>query len=259
MTTLYVAWQHRPSRRWFPVGRLTRHSSGTVGFEFVYIHGAREAKESAGFRGIPAFPSFDRCYRSSELFPTFRNRVMNTGRADRPVYLHHLGLDVNKCDELTELSVSGGRSYTDTFEIFPAIEPDANGQFRTQLMLHGLRHTNAHAVEAVQALQPGDELRVALELNNPVTTHAIVVYTQDYYMLGWLPRYLAEGMHRYGDWAVLDAQAAVAQVNADAPLSHRVLLDFSGRLPPESNPMRDLEQYHPIVGSDDCLTGWTRD
>ena len=259
MTRLYLAWQHRSSRRWFPVGRLTRHESGTVEFEFVYIHGAKQAEESAGFRGIPGFPSFARGYRSSELFPTFRNRVMNTSRADRPVYLHHLGLDANECDELDELSVSGGRSYTDTFEIFPAIEPDADGRFRTQLMLHGLRHTNAHAVEAAQSLQPGDQLRVALELNNPVTTHAIVVYTEAYYMLGWLPRYLTEGMHRDGDWAVLDAQAAVAQVNADAPLSQRVLLDFSGRLPPGVDPMRGLEQYHPIVGSEVCRTVSARD
>lgn len=248
MTTLYLAWQHRSSRRWFPVGRLIRHGSGHGGFEFTYIQGAKEAEESAGFRTIPAFPSLERRYRSSELFPTFRNRVMNAGRIDRPIYLQQLGLNAEECDELTELSVSGGRSYTDSFEVFPPIEPDPDGVFRTQLMLHGLRHTNPDAITAAQNLQPGKELRVAVELNNPVATHAILVYTQDYYVLGWLPRYVAEGIHRGADWTIADAKATVARVSPDAPLSHRVLLDFTGRLPPGVSPMRDMEQYRPLAG-----------
>ena len=255
MTTLYLAWQHQPSRRWFPVGRLIRYESAADGFEFAYVQGAREAEKSVRFRGIPGFQNLERRYRASELFPTFRNRIMNTSRIDRPEYLYQLGLNVAECDELAELSVSGGRSYTDSFEIFPAIEPDADGRFRTQLLLHGLRHTNRHSIEEVQKLQSGDELRVAVELDNPITTHAILLYTQDYYVLGWLPRYVAEGMYRYGGWTLFDAKAAVAQVNHAAPLSHRLLVDFSGRLPPGFNPMRDLEWYQPIAGPDDNVTG----
>ena len=104
-------------------------------------------------------------------------------------------------------------------------------------------------------MRSGDELRVAIELNNPVTTHAMLVYTQDYYVLGWLPRYVAEGMHRDRDWTVLDAKVAVVQVNHDAPLSHRLLMDFSGRLPSGVNPMRDLAQYQPIARHDENVTG----
>ena len=249
MTTLYLAWQHRSSRRWFPVGRLTRRDSDTPEFEFTYIQGAKEAEQCAGFRTIPAFPSLERRYRSSELFPTFRNRVMNGSRADRPMYLQQLGLDAKACDELTELAVSGGRSYSDTFEVFPPITPDPDGSFCTQVMLHGLRHTNLHAIEAVQKLRPHDELRVAVEMNNPVARYAILVYTRNYYVLGWLPRYVAEGMHHRGNWTVADARASVARVNPDAPLSNQVLLEFRGRLPPGVSPMRDLQQYRPITGS----------
>ena len=255
MTTLYMAWQHQPSRRWFPVGRLIRDESDAGRFEFAYVQGAREAEKVAGFRGIPGFRRLDLRYRASELFPTFRNRIMNASRIDRPVYLHQLGLDAAGCDELAELSVSGGRSYTDSFEVFQAIETDADGRFCTQLVLHGLRHTNPHAIEEVQKLRSGDELRVAVELNNPITTHAILVYTQCYYVLGWLPRYVAEGMYRDRNWTVLDAKAAVAQVNHDAPLSHRLLVDFSGRLPPGVNPMQDLAQYQPIAERDENVTG----
>ena len=251
MTELYLAWQHPPTRQWFPVGRLVRHQPGPDGFEFAYVRGPKEAENLAGFRPIPEFPSLERRYRAPDLFPTFRNRVINTSRSDRRVYLSHLGLDAVTCDELAELSVSGGRSHSDSYEIFPAIEPDAEGRFRMQLMLNGLRYTHPHAIDAIEKLESGDELRVAVELNNPVTTHAILVYTQDYLVLGWLPRYVAEGIYRGCVWGIPDAKAVVVQVNRNAPPSNRLLLDFSGRLPPGVNPMQDLAQFQPIAGSDE--------
>ena len=249
MTTLYLAWQHPPTRRWFPVGRLVHHQSPDV-FEFVYVQGAQEAENIAGFRPIPEFPSLSRRYRASELFPTFRNRVMNSNRIDRGTYLNHLGLYAGRCDEFAELSVSGGRSHSDSFEIFPAIEPDAEGKLRARLMLRGLRHTNPHAIEAIETLRAGDELRVAVELNNPASTHAILVYTRDYHVLGWLPRYVAEAICRSREWRVSDAKAMVAQVNGNAPLSDRLLVEFSGRLPSGIVPMRDLVQFQPVPETD---------
>ena len=86
---------------------------------------------------------------------------------------------------------------------------------------------------------------MAAELNNPVTTYGLVVYTQEYYMLGWLPRYIAEAIQQSGDWASLEAEVTVAQVNPHAPLSQRLLVNFTGRLPPGVDPMRDLAQYQP--------------
>ena len=135
MTTLYLAWQHAPSRRWFPVGRLIRRQTATEEFEFSYVQGARDARDAAGFRGIPEFPDLDRRYEATELFPTFRNRTMNKRRRDRAAHLHEFGLDVNECDEVAELLASGGRSHTDSFETFPGIEPDATGRFHTRVTL----------------------------------------------------------------------------------------------------------------------------
>ena len=246
VTTLYLAWQHAPSRQWFPVGRLIRRRTATEQFEFSYVQGARDARDLAGFRGIPEFPDLDRRYEAAALFPTFRNRTMNKKRRDRAAYLHELGLDVNECDEVAELLASGGRSHTDSFETFPGIEPDATGRFHTRVTLHGLRHANEHAIEAVRGLRVGDKLRVAAELNNPVTSYGLVVYTQEYYMLGWLPRYIAETIQQSAKLTNLEADAAVARMNPHAPLSQRLLVDFSGRLPPGVDPMGDLPQYQPI-------------
>jgi len=250
MTTLYLAWQHPPSRQWFPVGRLIRRRTATEEFEFTYVQGAKEAQDVAGFRGIPEFPDLDRRYEATELFPTFRNRAMNKRRRDRAAHLQELGLDVNECDEVAELLASGGRSHTDSFETFPGIEPDATGRFHTRVTLHGLRHVNKHGIEAVQGLHVGDKLRVAAELNNPVTSYSLVVYTQEYYMLGWLPRYIAEAMQKSGKSTNLEIDVAVARVNRYAPMNQRLLVDFSGRLPPGVNPMDDLPQYQPIDVAD---------
>ncbi len=249
MTTLYLAWQHAQSRRWFPVGRLVRRQCVAGEFEFAYVRGAKEAETTAGFRAIPEFPSFEQRYHASALFPTFRNRAMNASREDREEYLLQLGLDAREADELEELSVSGGRSHSDSYEVFPGIEPDPDGKFQAMLVLHGLRHTNAKAVQAVQELRAGEELGVAFELNNPVTKHALLVHTRDYHTLGWLPRYIAEGIYECADWVTLDARVTVAQVNHCAPLSQRLILNFSGRLRAGVSPMRDLAQFQPIANT----------
>ena len=246
MTTIYLAWQDWRSRRWFPVGRLVRDESESCKYEFSYTEGARQAKESAGFVVIPGFPSLDRQYQADELFPAFMDRTMNSNRPDRAEYLSELGLDVEERDALIELSVSGGRSLSDSFEVFPEIEPDREGRFETRFVLHGLRHLNKHAVERSESLRVGEPLRLSFELNNPATSHAILVMTDDYYMLGWLPRYLVDCMHRDGAWLVEDVEVSVAKVNPFAPLSNRLLVDFSGRLPKGFNPMKDLEEFKPI-------------
>ena len=250
MNTIYLAWEDRRSRRWFPVGRLVHNDSGTFKYEFSYTEGARQAKESDGFFGIPGFPSLDRGYQADHLFPAFMDRTMNLGRPDRAGYLSGLGLDEGDWDALAELCVSGGLSMSDSFEVFPEIEPDGDGRFETRFVLHGLRHLNKHAIERSESLRVGDVLRLSFELNNPATSHAILVSSDDYYTLGWLPRYLVDCMHRDGAWLVEDVEVSVAKVNPYAPLSNRLLMDFSGRLPEGFNPMKDLEEFRPIGGTD---------
>ncbi|MCY4578257.1 MAG: hypothetical protein OXD31_04345 [Chloroflexi bacterium] len=246
MNTVYMAWQDSQSRRWFPVGRLVKNDSD---YEFTYVNGALHAKDSAGFLEIPGFPKLAKSYRADELFPAFRGRTMNMSRPDRAGYLRQLGLDEAKWDAVTELSISGGQSRADNFEVFPAIEPDRDGRFETRFVLHGMRHVNRHSIERSESLRVGESLRLSFELGNPATEHAILVLSEDYYSLGWLPRYLVYGMHRDNAWMVSEVDVYVAQVNHAAPLSHRVLVDFTGKLPNGFNPMTDLEQFTPIAAA----------
>ena len=247
MNTLYVAWQHPRSRQWFPVGRLVHHEAEPAEYEFAYLPGAEQAKDEAGFFMALGFPHFNHAYTAPAIFPMFRNRIMNLSRPDRPEYLAMLSMDPGNWDAVSELSVSGGRLHSDSFEVFPEIVPDVEGRFETRFVLHGLRHTNAPSIERTETLEEGEPLEVSFELNNPVAGHAISLRTRDHHVLGWLPRYLVDGMHRDNAWMVDDVEAKVAQVNRDAPLGHGLLVDFRGRLPVGFSPMRDLPQYQPIA------------
>ena len=251
MTTLYLAWQDRQSRGWYPVGRLTRCDVEPAEYEFEYIHGAKLAQQASNHFVVPmpGFPSLDKTYRAPEVFPLFRYRAMNENRPDRPAYLNRLGLNPDDADVLAELAISGGVSVADSFELFPAIEPDHDGRFETRFVLYGLSYTNPDSIRRAGSLRKGERLELSFELSNPATVHAITVKTTDQYIIGWLPRYLVDVMHQDNAWKVVDVEAIVAQVNFKAPLSHHVLVDFSGRLPPGINPMSELEMYQPISTS----------
>ena len=255
MTTLYLAWQDPRSRDWFPVGRLDAdQDTEPITYEFVYVNGARDAQKAADFFTIPGFPDVSERYCSGRLFPLFQNRVMNHRRPDRPEYLRQLGLDANSRNPVSELAMTPNRTHNDGFEVFPAIAPDVDGQFITRFALHGLNHTNPHSVARTASLETGESLCVAFELNNPDTTHAITVATDDHYIIGWLPRYLIDGLHQDNAWMIADVKATVAQVNLAAPLSHRLLVDFRGSLPAGFRPMEHLPQYQPIAPTADYPT-----
>ena len=69
-----------------------------------------------------------------------------------------------------------------------------------------------------------------------------------HYVISWLPRYLVDVVYQDGGWLVQDSEARVAQLNLDGSLSHRVLVDFSGRLPSKMRSMDCLPQYRSIAG-----------
>ena len=249
--TLYLAWQDtqdecRPTgtRLWFPIGRLDADHVKSL-YRFRYTQGAQDANLTAGFQPLPEFPEFKRDYRSSELFPTFTNRVISPNRPDFKDYLQ--ALDIADCvDPIEILAANGGQRATDTFEVFPQLVKGADGSFACRFFLHGRRHVTQAAQERLRSLQAGDQLNVALELTNPVDTLAVQIQTTDYHMIGWAPRYLV------GDLAMAMAEypgrysASVVRVNPiPAPSSQRVLIEMRGTWK-EHEPMSS-QGFVPLV------------
>lgn len=243
MKTLFLAWQ-APTREWFPVGRLMADPANDR-YQFDYIHGALRAQRDAGFSPMLAFPDFNQQYCASELFPLFKNRILSSGRKDFADYLRSLDLDPDNPDMLEVLAVTGGERQTDSFEVFPKINKDADGSFKSRFFLHGSRHVNPAGQARAQAMVEGEALRVAIEVNNPATQIAILLYTQDYLPLGWSPRYLvADLLNAMSESPQLNA--SVIKVNsASTPVNRRYLIELTGKLPMDFDPMAGSD-YQPI-------------
>ena len=191
--TLFLAWRdNQPSHQWFPVGRLDADIDHSR-FCFRYTGGAKRAQRESGFPPLMEFPDLERAYTSTELFPLFRNRVMNRSRPDLAEYLQTLDLST-AADPIEILAVSGGRRVTDSYEVFPKIEKSPDGSFACRFFLHGWRHVNPEAQHRIERLTPGEPLYLTLELTNPETRLAVQIQTEDYFMVGWAPRYLVHDL-----------------------------------------------------------------
>jgi hypothetical protein len=248
MKTLFLAWQDQTkTRAWYPIGRLDANPSTPL-FRFCYVQGAEKAHREAGFQPLDSFPDFHERYEDKELFPLFRNRLVAQERVDFAEYVERLGLSPATADPIEILAVSEGTRQTDNLEVFPRIQRHRDATFCCRFFLHGWRHVSAAAQERIRLLQPGDSLRIAVELNNPVTTVAVQVETtEDYLVIGWTPRYLIHDLVRTIDESPLAISATVARLNPEpAPSKQRVLIELRGHWPAHYKPM-DTPEFHPLV------------
>lgn len=229
MNSLFLAWQ-APTRAWFPIGRLNADRARSH-YVFQYTKGALHAGRQVGFKALTAFPNLHEKYEASELFPLFKNRVLDPNRRDFADYLRSLDLDPANRDPIEILAISGGERQTDSLEVFPKIEARSNNTFSCRFFLHGLRHVSEIAQARSLRLKALEPLQVSLELNNPATGPAIQLTTRDYEFLGWAPRYLVPDILK-GISASREIVAHVVRVNdIGIPLNRRVLIELSGRLP----------------------------
>ena len=242
---LFLAWQDKDgSRQWFPVGRLDADLR-QPSFRFRYTGGAERAQKEVGFLPAVDFPELREDYRSPDLFPLFKNRVMARGRPDFGDYLKTLDLE-DQADPVEILSVDGGYRATDAFEVFPKIEKGADGGFRCRFFLHGWRHVNHGARKRLDILQVDERLYVTLELTNPVAGVAVQLQTLDYHVIGWAPRYLVHDLMMAMAQNPEEYAAHVVRLNPlPAPSTQRLLIELTGNWG-DHEPMADGD-FVPLV------------
>jgi hypothetical protein len=172
--------------------------------------------------------------------------VLDPSRRDFADYLRSLDLDPDHADPIEILAVSGGERQTDSFEVFPKIEKKPNNSFRCRFFLHGLRYVSLSAQARSLQLQPLDHLQLSVELNNPATGTAIQLTTKDYEFLGWAPRYLVADILKAVEESP-EITAYVVRVNdLGVPPNRRILIELTGKLPPNVEPMSGSD-YQFIV------------
>ena len=240
--TLFLAWQDSISRYWFPIGRLT--FDGSV-YQFVYTQGVKEAKEKSAFKPLSSFPHLDEIYTSTQLFPVFVNRLMSRSRPDYQRFIKWLNIPNDEHDPITILARSGGERETDTLAVFPCPEIDERGQYHLYFFSHGLRHLPSGTIERINQLEFGEKLWLAHEFQNPYDSQALILNTEDHYIVGYYPRYLlAEIFELLRQNSNLEVR--VERLNKPpTPLQFRLLCKMSFDIQPGFRPFSNY-QYQPI-------------
>lgn len=250
---LFIAWRAGGAAqgRWGPVGRLSRVAHG---YRFVYTRGARALE---GFRPFPDMPRLDAVYESETLFPLFTNRLLARSRPEYEAYLTWGGFDP-RCppDPIALLGVTEGMRQTDSLELFPLPQLDAEGRYSSRFFLHGLRWMPAAARTRATQLEPGEPLGLLLDESNAFDRQAVAVRTsddRDQFMIGYVPRYLAADVRRLCASNAADAiELSVVRANPNAPLQHRLLCQLRARWPQGFSPCTN-DEYQPMVGETESL------
>jgi hypothetical protein len=236
------------------VGRLVRIVAPRANYEFAYLQAARRAEEK-GFVAFVAFPDLTEVYRSSELPPFFRNRLMPRARAEYSAQLTAIGLDASASEEEV-LARTNGRRATDPYELFSEFEPgSAHDEWETTFFARSLRYLDFP--QAIDALTPGQQLFCMRDMQNPVDPAAIALRNAKNAIVGYCPAYLVD------DLAPLLADpgavsVAVERVNAPpTPLQLRLQCHLQVRMPAGFHGYR-TGRFEPLAPGAIRLTHWVR-
>ncbi|MCI0156406.1 hypothetical protein KNO15_06825 [Leifsonia shinshuensis] len=202
-TELLVIWQQPGTRAMIPVGILTFDGAT---YTFDYLPNVADVAE---FRPLLGFRDLTKTYKSDELFPLFRERVLDPTRPDFVRVLDGLSLDPESATLWEQLVRSGGSSEGDTLQVTPFPRESADGWTCTALVA-GVRYLAKKAVETADGLTriysdveledllgrltPGQPLRVVAELGNDYNADAQLFFTEHGEPVGYVPDWLAKLM-----------------------------------------------------------------
>lgn len=234
MKTLFLAWQNPVSRAWFPIGRLT--FDGKL-YHFNYIQDAITAQQEGNFQPLWAFPELDQVYESPVLFPLFANRLLRRSRPDYPDFVQWLNIPEHGDDPLALLARSGGQRATDSLEVFPRPERDNHGRYQIHFFVHGLRYLPPVTQPRIQQLQSGDRLYITHDSQNLYDSKALILRTEDLYIVGYCPRYLVSDVFDLLSRSPEQLEVFVERVNLPpTPLQFRLLCHLTAEWPADFQP-----------------------
>lgn len=246
MKKLFLAWQEPKSRHWFTIGQLTFDGKN---YQFVYTQGVKKAQAESSFRLLHSFPDRDRIYTSSELFPLFSNRLLRSSRPDYQDYIQWLNIPQNEADPIAILARSGGLKATDTFEVFPDPEKSIKGVYDLHFFVRGLRYMPKYSIEKVKELQPKECLYLTFDFQNPYSSTALLLRTEQRHNLGYCPRYLSEDICRFSCQNPKSVRIRVEKINpVPTPIQFRLLCSMTAQWNNDFV-LFSSKDYQPIIDS----------
>lgn len=250
--TLFLAWQDVKTRCWYPIGRLTFDGQN---YQFAYTQGVKQAKENSGFQPLLSFPYLERVYTSTHLFPVFTNRLMPRSRPDYADFVQWLNIPQHEDDPIAILARTEGQRETDTLTVFPSPEPDEEGKYHIHFFAHGLRHLPKCSVERINSFKSEDKLWLAHEFQNPYDSQALVLNTDDHFIVGYCPRYLNNEVFELLSINPNSVDVRVERINqSPAPLQFRLLCNLTAQWSDKLRPFSKKE-YQPLVDEAASVVG----
>jgi hypothetical protein len=218
---LYVAWQDPDTRTWRTIARLRRTGDE---YEFLFTRGVTK------LNSIPLDlfrMDVNKRYRSTDLIPLFRNRLLSRNRTDFHKVANWLGLKGDE-NEFVSLSKFGLIPGSDSILIYPAPElVDRN--YSVEFFVHGIRHMHADMASHCDLLSTGSPLLPLLDVKNPADPNAVAFRTEtDFRLIGYLPAFYAGDVRTILSKPALanEAKIFVVKNNKDAPVQLRLLCRF---------------------------------
>ncbi|MGC1030311.1 HIRAN domain-containing protein [Pantoea agglomerans] len=240
--SVYVAWQAPDTRDWHVVGNLQSRKSGYV---FKYTKGALTSSKFTKFSGMN---DVSETYVSEDLFPLFKNRLLSPKRPEYPRFMSWLGLDNQDAEPIDILARTGGMRSTDNLQIFKKIELDEDGNFEHYFFLHGLGYLDESANRRVSELNPGEMLRLCLDLQNPYDSEAVVVRAdKPAEIVGYCPRYFAKVIKSLLINNPKSVSLVVEKISNDAPHNYRLLCKITGRVSPSERELFSLHNEFDLI------------
>jgi len=241
--SVYLAWQSTTTREWHVVGLLKEHNSV---YSFNYTQGALASDKFIPFNGME---DLEQTYRSKELFPLFKNRILSSKRPEYPRFLKWLGLNKDDATAITVLGRSGGLRSTDNLQMFKKFEINDKGEFQQIFFAHGVSHLQKSASKRISQLQPCEILKLCLDSQNDYDKHAVLIRADNpAEIVGFCPRYISQVITKLLNDYKSEVAVSVESLCDEAPANYRLMCKLEGVINSQ-NTIDFLRQseFQPIV------------
>jgi hypothetical protein len=219
---LILSWQDAKTSQWFPIGRFSKQNNV---YSFFYVKGVEQAKKN-GFTALASMSDFKQTYHYNDIFPLFKNRILNKSRPDRNEFLEWLNIK-SKNSDFEELAKTGGIKATDNLQLFP-VPIKKNNKYVLEFFSQGVSHLSNNSQKRIGKLKKGEKLFFCADLENAQDKNAHLLRTHDpVEIVGYCPKYFAKDFKKLFDLSKKSFSIQVKQVNKDAPEQLRLLCEIT--------------------------------
>jgi len=218
---LILSWKNPKDKMWIPVGRLTFENNN---YSFTYTNGAKVTKD---FKLLEKMDDLSKTYTSEELFPLFKNRLLQKSRPEYNEYLEWLNISEKDMHPMEELSLTGGVRATDSLQLFP-LPIEKNGFYEVKFFSHGMRYLAPHYIQRVNELEEGHKLYLMKDIQNEYDKDALVLRTEDPpELVGYCPKnYVKDFNFLIDKNGCNNVNIKILKNNINAPSQLRLLCEF---------------------------------